>query len=55
MKLDALGRSRRYVVNITPVMSLEWGSTPSGGPYQKVDCGRFTRFPGKDVTDMNNS
>ena len=55
MKLDALGRSRRYVVNITPVMSLEWGSTPSSGPYQKVDCERFTRFPGKDVTDMNNS
>ena len=54
MKLDALGRSRRYMVDITPVMSLEWGSTPSGGPYQKVDCDRFTRFPGKDVTDMNN-
>ena len=55
MKLDALGRSRRYVVNITPVMSLTWGSTPSGGPYEKVESERFTRFPGKDVTDMNNS
>lgn len=55
MKLDALGRSRRYVVNITPVMSLTWGSTPSGGPYQTVYSERFTRFPGKDVTGMNNS
>ena len=56
MKLDALGRSRRYIVNITPVMSLEWGSAPSSaGPYKKVDSERFTRFPGKDVTDMNNS
>ena len=55
MKLDALGRSRRYVVNITPVMSLTWGNTPSSGPYEKVESERFTWFPGKDVTDMNNS
>ena len=54
MKLDALGRQRRYMVDITPVMSLTWGVTPPGGPYWKVDCDRFTRFPGKDVTDMNN-
>jgi len=53
-KLDALGRTRRYAVDVTPVQSLEWGNAPSGGPYQAVDCDRFTRYPGKDVTDMNN-
>lgn len=54
-KLDSLGRNRRYVVDITPVQSLQWGSAPQQGPYQAVKCERFTRYPGKDVTDMNNS
>lgn len=51
---DALGRTRRYVVSLTPLQSVAWGVAPSEGPFQKVECDRFTRYPGREVTGINN-
>lgn len=43
------------MVSITPILPRDWEYTPVQGPYVSVSCGRFTRYPGKDVTGMNNS
>lgn len=50
---DALGRTYRYVVDIQPIQSL--GASVAAGPYPKVECDRFLRYPGREVTKMNNS
>lgn len=52
---DALGRSRRYTVSLTPVQSLKFGDRPSHqNPFPAVQCERFIRYSGREVTNINN-
>lgn len=51
--INALGSQKRYIVDISPLQSVT-STAVAGGPYPAVVCDRFTRYPGKEVTSMNN-
>lgn len=51
---DALGATRRYVVDVSPVMDCAGGACGEDGPYPLTKSQRFKRYPGKDVTMMDN-
>ena len=53
---SALGSERRYVLDISLALDGPCAFNSADGirPYQPVKCSRFTRYPAKDVTQMNN-